>query len=130
LEADFLAVYRLDLREVLGDDAPFGMRRLRALIEGLPPSAMFWRREPGWGTTEELLALNAEVTHAAVRVLLAAFSRKGASLPKPLRVPRPWDVSRRSRPKPKRRIAEADLAAYGGAVTRIAAPVANGSETG
>jgi hypothetical protein len=128
LEADFLAVYRLDLREVLGDDAPFGMRRLRALIEGLPPSAMFWRREPGWGTTEELLALNAEVTHSAIRVLLAAFSKKGSSLPKPLHVPRPWDVRRR--PRPRRRVAESELAAYGGAVRRIATPVGNGSETG
>lgn len=93
MEADWAHYYPAvaggDFRRALFGPDPIGGRRLRALIDGLPPDAMLWRRVPGWGSTEELLALNAEVTHAVVRVLIAAFSKKGASVPKPLRVPRP-----------------------------------------
>jgi hypothetical protein len=89
LEADWLRTYARDLREDLFGEAPIGARRLRALIEGLPPDAMLWRRVPGWGSDQELLALNAEVTHSIVRVLISAYSKKGAKVPKPLKVPRP-----------------------------------------
>jgi hypothetical protein len=76
---------------------------------------MFWRRSPGWGTDQELAALDVEVAHSSMRVLLGAFSRKGASVPKPLRIPRPTDRPAR----PRRRIREDELARYGGAVVRV-----------
>jgi hypothetical protein len=98
------------------------MRRVKALIDGLPPDAMVWRREPGWGIREELAALDVEVGHAALRVLLRAFSKSGASVPKQLRIPRPYEDRRR---RPRRRVA--DPGQYGGSVRRIGAAATNGA---
>ena len=101
MEADWLRTYGRDFRADLFGPDPMGARRLRALIEGLPTDAMFWRRVPGWGTAEELAALDVEVGHSVVRVLLAAFSKKGHPIPKPLRIPRPADKpTRAARRKP------------------------------
>jgi hypothetical protein len=43
LEADFRAQYGLDLSEVLWGDRRFGVRRIRALIYGLPHDGAFAR---------------------------------------------------------------------------------------
>jgi hypothetical protein len=116
LEADFARSYGVDLRELVGDHPPFGMRRLRALILGLPPDAMVWRREPGWGTAEELAALNAELTHSVVRVLVSAFSKKGSSPLRPFHVPRPFEA--RQRTERAKRLEPSDLGRLGIAVGR------------
>ena len=106
MEADWARTYPGiaggDFRRALFGPEPLGARRLRALIDGLPPDSMIWRRVPGWGSAEELLALNAEVAHSIVRVLVAAFSKKGAQLPKALKVPRPSDRSRAPAPSAQR----------------------------
>ena len=72
---------------------------------------MLWRQAPGWGVDQELAAIGVEVAHSSMRVLISANSRKGASVPKPLRIPRPNDAPRR-----RRRATQADVAAYGGSV--------------
>lgn len=72
---------------------------------------MVWRQTPGWSADQELAAIGVEVAHSSLRVLIGAHARKGASIPKPLRIPRPTDQPRR-----RRRATRADLAAYGGTV--------------
>lgn len=107
MEADWLRFYRRDFRADVGE---LGVRRLRALVEGLPPDAMLWRRTPGWGTEQELAAVQIEVTHAVVRTVIAAFSKRGSAIPKPLHVPRPTDA--RKQP-PRRKATAADFAKRG-----------------
>ena len=114
MEADWARFYRRDLRADLFGPEPIGARRLRSLMLGLPPDAMLWRRTPGWGSAEELAAMQAELTHSVVRVLVAANSKKGARLPKPLHVPRPGD----KRASSARRIQPSDLSRIGAAVAR------------
>ena len=118
MEADWQRSYSRDLRDDLFGEPGIGLRRLRALVFGLPPDAMLWRQRPAWGTAEELAALNVEVAHSTMRVLLSAYGRKGASVPKPLRIPRPETTERR-RPRRRRPVSEARMAEVGGSVRRI-----------
>lgn len=64
-----------------------------ALFTNLPPgSATHREMEPeawAWTSTEELLALQAELLDAIGRVLMAANSPKGTKLPKPIDIQRP-----------------------------------------
>lgn len=46
-----------------------------------------------WTPELELLAINAELTHALYAAFVAANSKKGAQVPKPLRIPRPGDAA-------------------------------------
>jgi len=124
MEADWLRTYRRDLREDVFGERPLGLRRLRALVLGLPADAMIWRRVPGWGVDQELAAVSAEIAHSSMRVQLSAYSKKGASIPKALRIPRPTDTDRR-RPR-TRRATPADLARFGGSVVRLGS---NGGES-
>jgi hypothetical protein len=78
---------------------------------------MLWRQTPGWGSDQELAALAVEVGHSTMRVLVSAYSKKGATVPKPLRVPRPTDAAKPTRPR--RRIRESEVAAYGGSIVRV-----------
>ena len=63
-----------------------GMRRLRALVTGLPrDSALF--RDGGWDEQTELLATVAELTDQGNRLLHGAFMQ--GKPPKPIEIPRP-----------------------------------------
>lgn len=46
----------------------------------------------------EVLALLAELVHALWRVTVQVHAKKGARLPPPLRVPRPWSETAPARP--------------------------------
>lgn len=96
MEADFQSCYSLDLRAALRD---FGMRRIRALVKGLPPGSAFHRSiDPEWWSWDgqhELLAVIAELLDGANRMYLMAHSKKGAAKPQPIKIPRPYS------PKPK-----------------------------
>jgi len=46
-----------------------------------------------WTTLHELIALNTEIAHAALRQSMAAAGAKDRDIPKPLRIPRPDDAS-------------------------------------
>lgn len=80
------------------------MRRLLALVKGLPPEGALHRAvrgtAAGWTNTEELLAFLCELTDQTNRLLFGAFSKKGAKAPKPVSIPRPGQENqRRRRPK-------------------------------
>lgn len=94
-----------------------GLRRIRALIFGLPPEAMVWRREYGWGIAEELAAVGLELQHAILRVLIQANSKKGSSPPKQLHVPRPYEARERARRRGRPASAER-IASFGGEIRR------------
>jgi hypothetical protein len=68
-----------------------GVRRLVSLVRGLPStSAVFRSAEASWTNETELAAMQVELTHSLLRTTLAINSKKGAQLPDPLRIPRPW----------------------------------------
>jgi hypothetical protein len=93
LEADFLHYYKTDLRQALWGHEKVGVRRLAALVHGLPPtSAVFRANSAAWDDETELAAVQVELTHSLLRTLIAVNSKKGAQLPDPLRIPRPWDL--------------------------------------
>lgn len=81
------------------------MRRLRALIQGLPDTSALRRTvrgdHHGWGSNEELLALNVELTHALLITTLKIHSKKGSRVPPPLHIPRPGEATHERR-KPTR----------------------------
>lgn len=90
-----------------------GMRRFQALVEALPlesalARATSKRAEVGWGATEDLLALNAELLDRAWLHSLQVAGVKQHNLPKPLRIPRPDDEP----PKPKRKVTAKELAQF------------------
>ena len=65
-------------------------RRLNVLLRWLPADASVWAGEPvSWGPPLELAATQAELLHAACRLLMQIGGVKRHSLPDPLRVPRP-----------------------------------------
>jgi hypothetical protein len=68
-------------------------RRFRTLLRGLPPTARVWHDERGgWSTTDHLLALNAELTHAVYRQLVASTPTKYPKrIPALLHIPRPGE---------------------------------------
>lgn len=47
-----------------------------------------------WTDIHELLAINAELTHALIRQTAAAAGAKESQLPKPLQIPRPNEKKR------------------------------------
>jgi hypothetical protein len=79
-------------------DPSVGVRRVRALIRGLPTDAAFVRSQLGptaaWTNDSEMLASLVELTHANLR---AKAGKKAGNIP-PLRIPRPYD--RRAKRKP------------------------------
>jgi hypothetical protein len=106
IEADLQRYYGIDLR-----DPSLGVRRIRALLHGLPRDSALMRHEHGptadWGNAEELLALVAELVHSSIRV-----QAKPGSV-KPLRIPRPYEQTR-----PNRQATPAEMAAFLGRTTR------------
>lgn len=94
--------YGIDLRRALWGAEPVGLRRLASLVNGLPPGGALDRAlDPeGWGANwhhaEELLAMIAELLDRDWRQTVAMNSKRGATKPRPLRIPRPGDVRRRA----------------------------------
>lgn len=80
------------------------MRRLCALIEGLPPDAALWRRGRIWTDREELLAGQIESADSWFRILARGFGYKGNELPKPPQITHPD----RHRAEPVKRKPEQD----------------------
>lgn len=98
---------------MLWGERPVTLRRLRALIVGLPIDGSFFRAvhpEAAWTQTHELLATLIEVTD---RVHLRHLSALGAKrLPKGIDVTRPF-----VKPKAKRKATSADMKRmFGGAI--------------
>lgn len=95
------------------------MRRLIALINGLPPGGALHRSiDPArvdWSQTDELLATLVEVVDIGNRDFAAVHSDKGSPPRKPIRVPRP---GHEAEPAPARRQAtpEEMRAFFGGAI--------------
>lgn len=64
------------------------------MVWHLPPdSALARELSGGWSTTDELLAMNAEISYAQFRTALASGGVKKHRLPRPLQIPRPKPVT-------------------------------------
>jgi len=101
LEADLLAHYGLDLREGIG------VRRLRALVQGLPPGGALHRSiDPDgwrWTTDTEMLATVAELVDANNRLFYSAHAKKGSSPVKPIKIMRPGKLAEEEEQLPRRK---------------------------
>jgi len=65
-----------------------------------------------WGSVEELGAIQVELLDKLWRQTVAINSKKGSQQPKPLQIPRPWQL-RKKREKSKREKRAASLAEIG-----------------
>lgn len=75
------------------------IRRLRALIRGIPPDSALQRAfDPNWrwSSTDELLSSLIEVTDRNGRWFAQVHARKGSKVPDPVRIPRPWEREEKS----------------------------------
>ncbi len=103
LEADLQRFYGLELVPALFGPRRLSPRRLVALVRNLPRSSAVARYEIGerrdWGYTEELLALNAELSDYGNRIALMAATR-GKAKPRPLKITRPGDDGAYGKPRP------------------------------
>lgn len=88
------------------------MRRVTHLVEHLPPDSAYARAEGVWGYTEELLANLIEVEDRGQLWWLSAHAKKGARLPKPIVIERPY------RKRTKRKATSADLVKMFGDVAK------------
>lgn len=95
------SAYGIDLGRALWGDRPLSLRRLLALVGGLPRGGALDRAlDPdGWGSgwthTEELLATIAELLDLHRRQYVVTNSKRGASKPRAIKIPRPSDIRRR-----------------------------------
>lgn len=100
LEASFQASYGIDLRRALWGPRLIGVRRIGALIGGLPPGGPLDRSlngaAAGWGPREEFLATAAELLDVGNRLFWQA-NFKGKPPGEALEIKRPR--SPRSRPE-------------------------------
>lgn len=95
LEADFQREYGIDLRDALFGENAIGVRRLSALINGLPADSATMRKVTSggqqWGQVEELLATLCELVDLTNRMLYAAnFDTKKEAVWDPIKIPRPY----------------------------------------
>lgn len=109
LEASWEAVYGRDLRADLWGPHTLGVRRLYALVVGLPPGCALHRAaDPeawAWNNDTELLAALVEQVSVGNVMFMAANSKKGTRTPKPIAVPRPGRlVKEREESKQARRV--------------------------
>lgn len=91
LEASFQAAYGLDLRQALWGPRRIGVRRLAALIGGLPTASPFARSvnpAAAWGPVEEFTATTVEMLDALLRQLWP-MTMKGRPPGDPVRIERP-----------------------------------------
>jgi hypothetical protein len=93
VEADFQSHYGLDLRMVLWGPEPIGVRRVYALVSGLPldgtaaRSLLYGGR--AWSNTDELLATLVEMLDFNNRMTFAANVKKGTRIWEPVEINRP-----------------------------------------
>lgn len=98
LEADFQRFYGLDLYQEVYGPHPISARRFVALTRWLPEEAAVWRStKTAWSTETELQAVLIEVLDSFRRLYLQAHSKKGAKLPDPISIPRPYKTKTESR---------------------------------
>jgi hypothetical protein len=92
LEADFQRYYGIALAPALYGPHAMGARRFVALATWLPPEAAVWRAtSTSWTTENELQALTIEMLDSIRRLYLQAHAKKGAKIPPPASIPRPWE---------------------------------------
>lgn len=124
VEADFARFYGLDLPALLWGPEPVTYRRLAVLVRGIPAeSALGFSTgtyRPGWGPTEELLAIVAEVVDYGNRLYFKAHSKRGAQQPKPLAITRPPDPN--APPKKRRKATSEELKELFGGAARYTGP--------
>jgi hypothetical protein len=124
VEADFARFYGIDLPVALWGPEPVTYRRLAVLVRGIPAESALGVAcggyRPGWGATEELLALVAETIDHGNRLYFKTHSKKGAQQPKPLAITRPPDPN--EEPPTRRPATSEDLVAMFGAAARYTGP--------
>ena len=95
IEADWLRYYGRTLSADLYGPTPLGFRRIVGLLTWLPAEAALWRSmKVSWTEDRELAAIQIELLDSLRRTYIAANSKKGARMPDPIRIPRPWDSPR------------------------------------
>lgn len=95
IEADWLRYYGRTLSADLYGPTPLGFRRIVGLLTWLPAEAALWRSmKVSWTEDRELAAIQIELLDALRRTYIVANSKKGARMPDPVRIPRPWDAPR------------------------------------
>jgi hypothetical protein len=70
--------------------------RALVLMRGLPPDSAFVRSYTGgalWGWTEEAAVTSVELLVSLIRITLFAHGAKKHSVPKPVRIPRPYELA-------------------------------------
>lgn len=96
VEADFQRFYGLDLR---AEFARQPLRRVSALVSGLPADAVTWRQD-GWPVGDELLATLIEVTDSWSRALFElAAGEKSIQVPGPIEIRRPGSTAETPAPR-------------------------------
>lgn len=124
IEADFQRFYGLDLAALLWGPEPVTYRRLAALVRWIPPESSLGlstgSHRPGWGATEELLKLVAELVDHGNRLFYSAHKRRGAPTPKAIEILRPPDPL--EAPKKRRPATSEELKALFGATARYTGP--------
>jgi hypothetical protein len=110
VEADFQSHYGLDLRDVLWGPRPFGVRRVHALVNGLPIQGALFRTAitngRSWTTTDELLATLIEITDHGNNMYYSTHSKPAAEKWKPIEIHRPTD---KIEPAPDRQATPAEM---------------------
>lgn len=92
LEADFQAVYQIDLASAVYCEEAMTLRRFAVLVRGLPASARVWAESNGgWSVTDHLLADVVEAVRDVRAAVIATVTTKpGQRLNlEPFRYPRP-----------------------------------------
>lgn len=86
MEADFQRFYGLDLRYAVDE----GVRRIWALVRGLPREAVTWREDGAeWSHEVELAAAQVEVADRWGRAMAQLLGAKTSQLPPPIEIKRP-----------------------------------------
>lgn len=97
VEADFQSHYGLDLRQALWGAPRTGVRRLLALVKGLPSDSATSRSvntggEP-WSMQDELLAALVEMVDQSNRMFFSAHAKEGTTVWDPVQIRRPGSRS-------------------------------------
>lgn len=98
VEADFQRYYRLDLRHEV---QVTGVRRLAALVRGLPPDSALRRDGAAWTQADELAAVAIERAEMWNLQLVAMWAAKGSKLPDAIEITHP--DRKPPTPEPRRR---------------------------
>ena len=87
LEADFQAIYRLDLTQVF--TGGLSLRRVAVLIEGLPLGSGLRRRLGGDAAWSDEISAIFAATHRLEQIIIGVMGGKKSSVPKPVKPPPP-----------------------------------------